>query len=245
MPKFGDPPLPKASADTGFETSDPVPYMLPMGLLGEGDADGGKLSFLVMDGDGAIREESHEYTSHLKSQARLSTSAAPFVPARALGMPCARNPKWFDLWQAVDDAGGGKVDGMATDTTQAEEEEEASKSNSERTSSGDSPDLKTEAGKTEAHIRGECKPCAYFWAKTDSCRRGEECTFCHLCDPGELTRRKRASKQMRRRAAANGASNGAVWSAQGCVQDDWWCYRSPYTNPWLEQEPPAMMLSST
>jgi hypothetical protein len=43
----------------------------------------------------------------------------------------------------------------------------------------------------EAHIRGDCRPCAYFLTKTDGCRRGDECSYCHLCtDSGKKQRRK-------------------------------------------------------
>jgi hypothetical protein len=43
----------------------------------------------------------------------------------------------------------------------------------------------------EAHILGQCAPCAYFWYKADGCRQGAPCKFCHLCDKGEIKRRKR------------------------------------------------------
>lgn len=45
--------------------------------------------------------------------------------------------------------------------------------------------------KVEAHIVGNCRPCAYFWGKEDGCRGGDTCKFCHLCQPGELKRRRR------------------------------------------------------
>jgi hypothetical protein len=41
------------------------------------------------------------------------------------------------------------------------------------------------------HIRGDCRPCAYFLHKTDGCRWGDDCTFCHLCPPAALKRKKR------------------------------------------------------
>mmetsp|Transcript_2576 Transcript_2576/g.6029 ORF Transcript_2576/g.6029 Transcript_2576/m.6029 type:complete len:238 (+) Transcript_2576:112-825(+) len=52
----------------------------------------------------------------------------------------------------------------------------------------------------EAHLRGECRPCAYIWNKPDGCRRGETCKFCHLDPPGEFTRRKKTSKRQQKRA---------------------------------------------
>lgn len=46
-----------------------------------------------------------------------------------------------------------------------------------------------------AHSSGTCKPCAYFWGKSDSCRRGKACAFCHLCRRGEYHKRKSAKRQ--------------------------------------------------
>lgn len=43
-----------------------------------------------------------------------------------------------------------------------------------------------------AHLRHECKPCAYHVQKGDGCRWGERCSFCHLCPTGEIKRRKKA-----------------------------------------------------
>ncbi|CAK0810343.1 unnamed protein product [Prorocentrum cordatum] len=46
----------------------------------------------------------------------------------------------------------------------------------------------------DAHIRGECKPCAYFLYKADGCRHGNQCNFCHLCTEGERKRRRKAKR---------------------------------------------------
>merc|ERR1739847_112323 len=43
----------------------------------------------------------------------------------------------------------------------------------------------------EKHIRRECKPCAYFVKKADSCRLGAQCDFCHLCPEGAVKARKK------------------------------------------------------
>lgn len=43
----------------------------------------------------------------------------------------------------------------------------------------------------QAHALGQCIPCAYFWYKKDGCRKGEECEFCHLCNKGEIKKRKK------------------------------------------------------
>lgn len=40
------------------------------------------------------------------------------------------------------------------------------------------------------HAAGECRPCAWFW-KPMGCQNGKECQHCHMCDSGELKRRKK------------------------------------------------------
>eukprot|EP00930_Biecheleria_cincta_P065705 TRINITY_DN5156_c0_g1_i2.p1 TRINITY_DN5156_c0_g1~~TRINITY_DN5156_c0_g1_i2.p1 ORF type:complete len:247 (+),score=41.34 TRINITY_DN5156_c0_g1_i2:53-793(+) len=42
--------------------------------------------------------------------------------------------------------------------------------------------------KWRLHEQKECKPCAYFQEEEDSCPRGEDCSFCHLCPKGALRR---------------------------------------------------------
>lgn len=54
----------------------------------------------------------------------------------------------------------------------------------------------------DAHLRQECKPCAYFWHKEDGCRAGSECEFCHLCDESAMRNWKKAKKQRKRAEAA-------------------------------------------
>jgi len=44
----------------------------------------------------------------------------------------------------------------------------------------------------DLHIRGECRPCAYFAFKKDGCRMGDDCEFCHLCDRSQVRRWQRA-----------------------------------------------------
>jgi len=60
------------------------------------------------------------------------------------------------------------------------------------------------------HNRGECKPCAYYLYKTDGCRWGSSCSFCHLCTVGELKRRKQQKlKAIKEKAQARTKRNGA------------------------------------
>lgn len=45
----------------------------------------------------------------------------------------------------------------------------------------------------EGHETGDCRPCAFI---LKGCVSGTDCTFCHLCDPGERLRRKREKKKL-------------------------------------------------
>jgi hypothetical protein len=67
-----------------------------------------------------------------------------------------------------------------------------------------------------AHIRGECKPCAYFLYKEDGCRQGANCQFCHLCSPGELKKRKREKNAARKLKADKPPADGLA-AASGLV----------------------------
>jgi hypothetical protein len=42
------------------------------------------------------------------------------------------------------------------------------------------------------HHLGTCKPCSFLYKK--GCENGVNCTFCHLCDPGEKKRRQKVKK---------------------------------------------------
>lgn len=44
-------------------------------------------------------------------------------------------------------------------------------------------------------MKDNCRPCAYFYKKADSCRQGDECTFCHLCPPDALKRKRKEKIQ--------------------------------------------------
>merc|ERR1712129_596789 len=44
------------------------------------------------------------------------------------------------------------------------------------------------------HSVGACKPCAFVFQ--DGCANGTECEFCHLCNPGERKRRKKARRKL-------------------------------------------------
>jgi len=48
---------------------------------------------------------------------------------------------------------------------------------------------------SELHEQGKCHPCAYLHAKSDGCRLGSECRFCHLCLPDELKTRKKLKRK--------------------------------------------------
>eukprot|EP00441_Pelagodinium_beii_P023613 CAMPEP_0197662998 /NCGR_PEP_ID=MMETSP1338-20131121/55713_1 /TAXON_ID=43686 ORGANISM="Pelagodinium beii, Strain RCC1491" /NCGR_SAMPLE_ID=MMETSP1338 /ASSEMBLY_ACC=CAM_ASM_000754 /LENGTH=248 /DNA_ID=CAMNT_0043241151 /DNA_START=55 /DNA_END=798 /DNA_ORIENTATION=+ len=68
----------------------------------------------------------------------------------------------------------------------------------------------------EAHIRGECRPCAYFLYKKDGCRHGDDCQYCHLCTRGEIKRRKK--KKVKALKAADAAA-GEIKDDQQSTED--------------------------
>ena len=43
-----------------------------------------------------------------------------------------------------------------------------------------------------------CRPCAWFW-KSTGCQNGQDCKHCHLCDSGEIQRRRKMKQSMMRR----------------------------------------------
>lgn len=47
------------------------------------------------------------------------------------------------------------------------------------------------------HGTGNCRPCAWFW-KGSGCQNGKECKHCHLCDAGEIQRRRKMKQAMMR-----------------------------------------------
>lgn len=54
------------------------------------------------------------------------------------------------------------------------------------------------------HRFRKCKPCAFAW-KESGCQSGANCKFCHLCDPAEKKRRRKAKLQLRRNRSAQKA----------------------------------------
>ena len=41
-----------------------------------------------------------------------------------------------------------------------------------------------------SHRAGLCTPCLFYTRKSDGCRLGEACAFCHLCSPEQASRRR-------------------------------------------------------
>lgn len=56
-----------------------------------------------------------------------------------------------------------------------------------------SPELPTVG--SAGHCSGTCKPCAFMHSK--GCSSGVQCSFCHLCFPGEKKRRKKERSSQR------------------------------------------------
>lgn len=59
------------------------------------------------------------------------------------------------------------------------------------------------------HAVGTCRPCAFIF-KAVSCAYGMNCAFCHLCGPGERSRRKRNQKVAKKVVQALAAT--APWA---------------------------------
>jgi len=85
------------------------------------------------------------------------------------------------------------------------------------------PDMLTQPFQTkhpameQAHVRGECKPCAYYLYKEDGCRQGADCQFCHLCKKGDVKRKKLEKKKALKAAAK--ARNGIEAEAADDASD--------------------------
>eukprot|EP00929_Paragymnodinium_shiwhaense_P029347 TRINITY_DN16831_c0_g1_i2.p1 TRINITY_DN16831_c0_g1~~TRINITY_DN16831_c0_g1_i2.p1 ORF type:complete len:271 (+),score=50.45 TRINITY_DN16831_c0_g1_i2:75-887(+) len=59
------------------------------------------------------------------------------------------------------------------------------------------------------HSLGMCRPCGFFW-KRAGCGNGQDCKFCHMCDPLEKRRRHKAKKTMLKAQAAGQAAAAAT-----------------------------------
>eukprot|EP00446_Apocalathium_sp_SHHI-4_P039538 CAMPEP_0177346600 /NCGR_PEP_ID=MMETSP0368-20130122/29272_1 /TAXON_ID=447022 ORGANISM="Scrippsiella hangoei-like, Strain SHHI-4" /NCGR_SAMPLE_ID=MMETSP0368 /ASSEMBLY_ACC=CAM_ASM_000363 /LENGTH=382 /DNA_ID=CAMNT_0018808263 /DNA_START=46 /DNA_END=1191 /DNA_ORIENTATION=- len=59
------------------------------------------------------------------------------------------------------------------------------------------------------HVAGLCKPCAWVHKDANGCKHGASCSYCHLCPPGELRRRKREKWEAQQHEAARAAAAAA------------------------------------
>jgi len=71
-----------------------------------------------------------------------------------------------------------------------------------------SPEMPTVG--SAGHAFKKCRPCVFLW-KESGCSNGTACTFCHLCDAGELKQRRKELKSVRRREKETRALR---WSAE-------------------------------
>merc|ERR1712087_895144 len=81
-----------------------------------------------------------------------------------------------------------------------------------------------------------CKPCAFVFK--DGCESGANCTFCHLCAPGEKKRRKKEKRNVRLVSRTNNCQHALVGAAHSEVQ-----YQAampppppPPMTPWLHDD---------
>jgi len=77
------------------------------------------------------------------------------------------------------------------------------------------------------HDTNTCKPCAWNW-KPSGCVNGRSCDFCHLCERGELNRRRKEHVAVLRKsekenkqkiAKARAAEEGRIGAAEGSGLD--------------------------
>jgi len=98
----------------------------------------------------------------------------------------SQQPFVLDLMQALDKP-----------SEAAQSHQFASSAAPEEHSAG--PELASEECPTvgsQGHWAGTCKPCAFLYTK--GCGNGANCSFCHLCEPGEKKRRAKGARSMRR-----------------------------------------------
>lgn len=79
-------------------------------------------------------------------------------------------------------------------------------------------------GMAKIHLMGTCKPCSYIHHKTDGCRQGAECKFCHLCPANEKRKRRRQQRIRLQRekfgklaAPTDDQEEGALCSAKNAL----------------------------
>lgn len=54
------------------------------------------------------------------------------------------------------------------------------------------------------HQRGVCVPCSFYVFRSDGCRHGDTCKYCHLCSPQDAKRRRRQlRKEVNKQKAVN------------------------------------------
>lgn len=79
-------------------------------------------------------------------------------------------------------------------------------------SEGYAPGAQSAAEGNRLHGSGQCNPCAWHH-KTQGCQLGSACTYCHLCPPGELKRRKKAKVAAMRQGQASQSQSSTVAAA--------------------------------
>merc|ERR1712087_609260 len=70
------------------------------------------------------------------------------------------------------------------------------------------PPVSTPSHGSMLHGTGSCKPCAWFW-KTNGCKNGQACQYCHLCPKSELKEKRKAKVAALRIGALERAADGS------------------------------------
>lgn len=50
--------------------------------------------------------------------------------------------------------------------------------------------------KDSEHACGVCVPCSFYAFRSDGCRRGNDCEYCHLCTPAEARQRRKQRRKI-------------------------------------------------
>lgn len=79
-----------------------------------------------------------------------------------------------------------------------------------------SKEIRPSVGST-LHREGRCTACAWFW-KPQGCGNGQDCSYCHLCPPGEIRRRRKLKNAALRAQAATNNEAIASESAMPSVE---------------------------
>lgn len=72
----------------------------------------------------------------------------------------------------------------------------------------------------EAHEVGQCRPCRFFWFKSEGCLLGDQCKFCHFCKKEQARDAKLKAMYAARRAKRRAAMAINLEKSRGTFQSE-------------------------